>query len=113
MQLHLVSYLALAGAIICEVVGTAFLQKSAQFTKFGPTAIMALFYIMSFYLLSVALRVLPLGIAYAVWGGLGIVLTAVVSVVVFRQTLDTMAMIGIAMIVCGVVVVNVFSNSSH
>ena len=113
MQFHLVSYLALAGAIICEVAGTAFLQKSAQFTRFGPTAIMALFYIASFYLLSIALRTLPLGVAYAIWGGLGIVLTAVVSVVVFRQTLDGIAMLGIAMIVGGVVVVNAFSNASH
>ena len=113
MQLHIVSYLALAGAIICEVTGTAYLQKSAQFSKLAPTAIMAVFYILSFYLLSVALRTLPLGVAYAVWGGLGIVLTAIISVVVFKQTLDAMAIFGIAMIVGGVVVVNAFSNSSH
>lgn len=113
MQLHLISYFALAGAILCEVAGSAFLQKSAQFTKIGPTAVMALFYLTSFYLLSVALRSLPLGIAYAIWGGLGIVLTAVVSVVVFRQTLDAMAMLGIGMIVGGVVILNAFSNASH
>lgn len=113
MQLHIVSYLALAGAIICEVTGTAYLQKSAQFTKLTPTAVMAVFYILSFYLLSVALRALPLGAAYAVWGGLGIVLTAIISVVVFKQTLDAMAIFGITMIVGGVVVVNVFSNASH
>lgn len=113
MQLHIVSYLALAGAIICEVTGTAYLQKSAQFTKLAPTAIMAVFYILSFYLLSVSLRTLPLGVAYAAWGGLGIVLTAIISVVVFKQTLDAMAIFGIAMIVGGVVVVNAFSNSSH
>ncbi|SOC23482.1 DMT family transporter [Rhodobacter maris] len=113
MQVHIVSYLALAGAIISEVTGTAYLQKSAQFTKLAPTAIMAVFYILSFYLLSVALRTLPLGVAYAVWGGLGIVLTAIISVAVFKQTLDAMAILGIAMIVGGVVVVNVFSNASH
>lgn len=67
MQLHIISYLALAGAIICEVTGTACLQKSAQFTKLAPMAIMAVFYILSFYLLSIALRTLPLGVAYAVW----------------------------------------------
>jgi len=113
MQPLLVSYAALAGAIICEVAGTSFLQKSAQFTKAGPTAVMALFYLASFYLLSLALRSLPLGIAYAIWGGLGIVLTAVVGVFVFRQTLDVMAMVGIGMIVCGVVIVNAFSTVSH
>lgn len=113
MQVQLISYLALSGAILCEVAGSAFLQKSAQFTKIGPTAIMALFYITSFYLLSIALKSLPLGIAYAIWGGLGIVLTAVISVVVFRQSLDAMAMLGIAMIVGGVVIMNAFSNASH
>ncbi|WP_108663407.1 DMT family transporter [Acuticoccus kandeliae] len=113
MQIHLASTLALLGAIVFEVAGTSFLQKSAQFTKPVPTAIMAVLYILSFYLLSVALKSLPLGIAYAIWGGLGIVLTAIISVVVFRQTLDVMAMVGIALIVAGVVVINVFSNASH
>ncbi|KGJ23608.1 DMT family transporter [Paracoccus sanguinis] len=113
MQFTFVSYLALAGAIIFEVAGSSFLQKSQQFTKAGPTAAMALFYILSFYLLSIALKSLPLGIAYAIWGGLGIVLTAIVSVVLFRQTLDAMALVGIAMIVGGVIVINAFSNASH
>ncbi len=113
MQVNVLSYLALAGAIVFEVAGSSFLQKSAQFTKAGPTATMAVFYILSFYLLSIALKSLPLGIAYAIWGGLGIVLTAVVSVVVFRQTLDAMALLGIAMIVGGVIVINAFSNASH
>ena len=108
-----ISHLALAGAIICEVAGSSFLMKSEQFTKIVPTAIMALFYVASFYLLSVALKTLPLGIAYAIWAGLGIVLTSLISVVVFRQTLDMMALIGISMIVGGVVVINVFSNASH
>ncbi|AZB65539.1 QacE family quaternary ammonium compound efflux SMR transporter [Cereibacter sphaeroides] len=113
MQPNLVSYLALGGAIVCEVAGSSFLHKSAQFTRLGPTAIMAMFYIASFYLLSVALKTLPLGIAYAVWGGLGTVLVALVSVVIFRQTLDAMAILGIAMIVGGVVIMNGFSHASH
>lgn len=113
MPAYLASYFALAGAIIFEVVGSSFLQKSAQFTRFGPTVIMAMCYIASFYLLSIALRTLPLGIAYAVWGGLGTVLIAFVSVVVFRQTLDAMAILGIAMIVGGVVIMNGFSNAAH
>lgn len=105
------SYGALGAAIVCEVIGTTLLQKSQQFTKPWPTAAMVVFYLISFYLLSQALKGVPLGIAYAIWAGLGIVLTAVISVVVLKQALDIPAMIGIAMIVAGVVVMNVFSNS--
>lgn len=113
MSPSLLSYLALGAAILCEVAGSSFLQKSAQFTRLGPTAAMALFYIASFYLLSVALRTIPLGIAYAIWGGLGTALITLISVVIFRQSLDAMAFLGIAMIVGGVVVLNAFSNVSH
>ena len=113
MPPHLVSYVTLAGAILCEVAGSSFLQKSAQFTRPGPTAIMALCYIASFYLLSVALKTLPLGVAYAVWSGLGTVLIAIVSVAVFGQKLDAMAILGITMIVGGVVIMNGFSNVGH
>ncbi|RYG89089.1 MAG: multidrug efflux SMR transporter [Alphaproteobacteria bacterium] len=105
------AYAALAIAIIFEVVGTSFLQKSEQFSKLAPTLVMAVSYAGSFFFLAQALKLVPLGVAYAIWGGLGIVLTAIVGVVVFKQTLDTAAMVGIAMIVGGVVVVNVFSNS--
>lgn len=88
-------------------------MKSEQFTKIVPTGIMAILYIASFYLLSVALKTLPLGVAYAVWAGLGIVLTAIVGVVVFRQNLDLMAVLGIVLIVSGVVIMNLFSNVTH
>lgn len=111
MNPSLVAYGYLALAIACEVAGTAFLQRSEQFTKLAPTLAMAALYLGSFYLLSQALRSMPLGIAYAIWGGLGIVLTSVVSVVVFRQALDAAAIIGIGMIVGGVIVVNAFSGS--
>ena len=113
MSPQLVSYLALAGAILCEVTGSTFLTKSAQFTKLGPTALMVGFYVASFYLLSMALRTIPLGIAYAIWAGVGIVLTALIGLVVFRQSLDTAALVGIGLIVSGVVVLNAFSNVSH
>ncbi|MDZ4394782.1 multidrug efflux SMR transporter [Cypionkella sp.] len=106
------SYIALFAAIVSEVVGSAFLQRSEQFTKLVPTAIMAIFYIASFYFLSLALRSLPLGIAYAIWAGLGIVLTAAVSLVIFKQSLDIAAMIGIGLIIAGVVVMNVFSQTA-
>ncbi|NHZ93132.1 QacE family quaternary ammonium compound efflux SMR transporter [Massilia sp. CCM 8733] len=106
------SYLALAGAIVCEVIGTTFLGKSEQFSKMLPTGLMALFYAGSFYLLSLALKHVPLGVAYAIWGGVGIVLTALIGVIVFKQRLDPVAIIGIGLIVTGVVLVQAFSTSA-
>ncbi|HDH0894723.1 multidrug efflux SMR transporter (plasmid) [Klebsiella pneumoniae] len=108
----LIAYSSLAVAIVSEVVASSFLQRSAQFTKLWPTFAMVAFYILSFYMLSQALRVIPLGIAYAIWGGLGIVLTAIVSVYVFKHSLDAWAIVGICMIVGGVIVMNVLSKSA-
>ncbi|WP_411957923.1 SMR family transporter [Paracoccus homiensis] len=104
-------YLALIGAIGLEVVGTSLLQRSEQFTRLLPTVGMALCYLASFYLLSLSLRVLPLGIAYAIWSALGIVLVATIGLVVFGQKLDLPAVIGLILIVAGVVVINLFSRS--
>lgn len=103
-------YIALACAIVCEVIGTAFLQMSEQFTKLIPTMLLIVFYAASFYSLTLALKAIPIGIAYAVWAGCGLVLTALIGTVVFRQTLDLAAISGIAMIVAGVIVVNLFSK---
>jgi len=106
------AYIALALAIVFEVIASAFLQQSAQFTRPWPTLAMVLFYVASFYALSVAIRVIPLSIAYAIWGGVGIILTATVSFVLFRQMLDAAAFVGIALIVSGVVVINLFSQTT-
>lgn len=106
------SYLFLAGAIVAEVTATMLLQTTAQFTRLVPTVAMALLYGLSFYLLSHALKALPLGIAYAIWGGLGIVLTLIISVTVFKQALDWQAVTGVAMIVGGVVMINAFSKAA-
>lgn len=111
MSPTIIAYVYLAIAIICEVVGTTFLVKSEQFTRLVPTLIMGVLYAISFYLLTQAIKTIPLGIAYALWGGLGIVLTSLVGVFFFKQSLDTAAVVGIAMIVGGVVVMNVLSNS--
>ncbi|MEG9303937.1 MULTISPECIES: DMT family transporter [Psychrobacter] len=111
MSPTIIAYGYLAIAIICEVVGTTFLVKSEQFTRLVPTLIMGVLYVISFYLLTQAIKTIPLGIAYALWGGLGIVLTSLVGVFFFKQSLDTAAVVGIAMIVGGVVVMNVLSNS--
>jgi small multidrug resistance pump len=102
----------LAGAILCEIAGTTFLQKSEQFTRPLPTLAMGVAYVAAFYLLALALRGMPLGVAYAVWSGVGIVLTAIVGAVIFRQSLDGPAILGIAMIVGGVVVMQVFSRTT-
>lgn len=108
----ILAYLSLLGAIVFEVTGSSFLLKSEQFTRLGPTIVMVAAFGLSFYCLSLALRVIPLGVAYAIWAGCGIVLTAMVAVIVFRQTLDWAAMIGIGLIVSGVVVMQAFSRST-
>ena len=106
------AYAALAMAIICEVTATTLLQKSEQFTRMVPTGGMVLFYVLSFYLLSHSLKVLPLGVAYAVWCGFGIILTAGIGVFVLKQPLDFYGMLGIAMILGGVVVMNLLSKTA-
>lgn len=106
-----IAYSYLAIAIICEVIGTTFLVKSEQFTRLLPTFMMVVLYILSFYLLTQTIKTIPLGIAYALWGGLGIVLTSLIGLMFFKQSLDTPAVVGIAMIVGGVVVMNAFSHS--
>ena len=104
-------YIPLILAIALEVVGTSFLQRSAQFTRLWPTVGMAVCYLGSFYLLSLTLRMLPLGVAYAIWSALGIVLVALIGLLMFGQRLDLPAVIGLALIVAGVVVINLFSKT--
>ncbi|MBK8657518.1 MAG: multidrug efflux SMR transporter [Bacteroidetes bacterium] len=105
-------YLFLSLAIVLEVVGSSFMKASDGFSKLLPTAITIVAYIACFFFMSQALKSIPLGIAYAIWGGLGIVLTAIISVVVFKQSLDIPAIIGIILIVTGVIVMNFFSKSA-
>lgn len=111
MNPSLIAYGALGLSIVFELVGTTFLMKSQQFSRLVPTVVMAICYVSSFFFLSQALKTVPLGFAYAMWGGLGIVCTALVGVFVFRQSLDIAAMVGIGLIVSGVVVLNGFSTS--
>jgi Membrane transporters of cations and cationic drugs len=114
MNAATMTYGALFVAIIFEVAGTTLLQKTEQFTRLIPTISMALCYVVSFYFLSVTLRTMPIGLAYAIWSALGIVLISVIGYVVFRQSLDMAAIIGLGFIVAGVVIVNTFSSSiSH
>ncbi|RJE80036.1 QacE family quaternary ammonium compound efflux SMR transporter [Paracoccus sp. JM45] len=104
-------YVPLIAAITLEVVGTSLLQRSEQFTRTGPTIMMAICYLASFYLLSVALKTMPLGVAYAIWSACGVALVAVIGLVVFGQKLDIPAILGLTLIVAGVVVINVFSKT--
>ena len=105
-------YLYLALAIVLEVLGSSFMKASDGFSKLLPSTLTIIAYIACFFFLSQALKSIPLGIAYAIWGGLGIVLTALISVIIFKQSLDLPAIIGIILIVAGVFVMNFFSKSS-
>jgi small multidrug resistance pump len=104
-------YLFLTIAIISEVAGTAALKASEEFTRPIPSLIVVVGYGIAFLCLSLTLRTIPVGIAYAIWAGCGIVLVALVSYAMFGQKLDAPAMVGIALITAGVVTVNVFSGS--
>lgn len=104
-------YLVLACAILFETIGTSFLQASQQFTRPLPSVAVVIFYAASFYLLSLVLKVMPVGVAYAIWSGLGIVLITGIGWLVFKQSLDLAAVIGIGLIIAGVLVVNLFSKT--
>ncbi|MGH6949669.1 MAG: DMT family transporter [Vitreimonas sp.] len=105
-------HLYLAGAIVLEVIGTAFLKQSNGFRETVPSVITAASYAGAFYLLSLTLKTMPVGTVYAIWSGVGIVLIALVGWIAFRQTLDAPALIGMALIVAGVVVINTMSRST-
>lgn len=107
----LVAYGTLGLAIVLEVVGTISLQKSEQFSRPFPTIVMVVCYLGAFYFLSHSLKTIPVGIAYATWSGLGIVLISTAGYVVFRQSLDLAAVLGLGLIIAGVVIVNVVSKS--
>ncbi len=106
------AHICLLAAILFEVIATSALQASQQFTRPGPLLLSVGGYVASFYLLSLSLKTFPLGIAYAVWSGLGIVLICSIGAVWFRQSLDFAAIAGIGLIVAGVVVINLFSKTS-
>lgn len=105
------NYLYLLLAIVAEVVATSALKASQGFTRPGPLLVVALGYGLAFYLLSLIVETLPLGIVYAVWSGAGIVLVAIVGAVWLKQIPDWPAVLGMALILAGVVVVNLFSTT--
>ncbi len=104
------AYVYLGLAIIAEVIATSSLKATEEFTKIGPTIIMIVGYGVAFYCMTLALRAIPLGITYAIWSGLGIVLVSIVGIVLYDEKLDLPAAIGMGLIIAGVVVINAFSK---
>lgn len=105
-------YFILMLAVLAETIGTTALQASQQFSRPLPSIIVVVAYGAAFYLLAIALRTFPVGVAYAMWSGMGIVFIAVIGFAVFGQRLDMAAIIGIALIMSGIVVINLFSGTS-
>ena len=105
-------YLYLALAIVLEVLGTSLLGKSEGFSKWLPTVGSLFSFGVCFYFLSLALKNIPLGVAYAIWSGVGIVLTAIVSILVFKNKIDLPFVLGSLLIIAGVLVINLFSKAS-
>ncbi len=105
-------YIILFFAIVTETIGTTALQASQQFSKFWPSVIVVVSYAASFYLMALALKVIPVGIAYAIWSGLGILMIAIIGFAMFGQKLDLPALFGIGLILAGIVVIHLFSATS-
>lgn len=105
-------WIYLAIAIVAEVIATSCLKPSEGFTRLWPSVAVVAGYGLAFFFLSLTLRTLPVGVAYAVWSGVGIVLVATVGWLAFGQKLDAPAVIGMAMIICGVAILNLFSATT-
>lgn len=106
------AYVTLGIAILAEIIATSLLKASNEFTRLWPSIGTVIGYAISFYFLSLALRTLPVGIAYAIWSGVGILLIALIGWIVFGQKLDLPAMLGCGLIVAGVLVINLFSKTA-
>jgi small multidrug resistance pump len=105
-------YVYLLAAILAEVVATSTLPAARQFTQFWPSVVVVVGYALAFFFLSMTLTVMPVGIVYAVWSGLGIVSVAILGYVLYGHRLDLPAVAGMAMIVGGVLVINLFSKAA-
>ncbi|WP_294085183.1 multidrug efflux SMR transporter [uncultured Actinobacillus sp.] len=106
-------WILLGFAIVIEVIGSNCIKASEGFTKPLPTIVAIGAFVIALYLLSIITKTLPLGIVYAVWSGVGIVLTALVAFFAFGQKPDLAGVIGMAMIIGGVLIINLFSGHSH
>ncbi len=105
------AYLYLALAILAETIATSALKASEEFTKLLPSAIVLIGYGISFYFMTLVLRAIPIGITYAIWSGVGIILIATVGAVLYKEIPDLPAIIGMGLIIAGVVVIHLFSKT--
>ncbi|MCH9825100.1 MULTISPECIES: DMT family transporter [Lentibacter] len=105
-------YLYLAIAVAFETIGTSAMQASQQFTRLWPSVLVIVGYAISFYFMALTLRYMPVGIVYALWSGLGIILIALIGYAVFGQKLDLPAIAGLGLIIAGIVVIQLFSNAT-
>ena len=106
------AYALLGAAILAEVIGTSALKASEGFTRPRPSVLTAVASVAAFYALSLTLKTVPLGVAYGVWSGVGIVLVSAVGWVVYDQRLDAAALLGMGLILAGVLVIHLFSRSA-
>lgn len=107
-------WIFLSIAILSEVIATSSLKAAEGFTRFWPSLVVLIGYLLAFYFLSLTLKTIPVGVAYAIWSGVGVVLIALTGWLFLDQSLDMPAIIGLMLIVAGVVVINVFSKTiSH
>jgi small multidrug resistance pump len=104
-------YVLLFSAIAAEVIGTTALRLSEGFTKLLPSVVVVVGYGLAFYLLSLTLKELNIGVAYAIWAGVGTAVTALIGVVLFKEQLNLLSIVGIGMIIGGVVLLNLFSKA--
>jgi small multidrug resistance pump len=105
------AYLYLAIAIIGEVIATSSLKASEEFTKLVPSVAVVVGYIVAFYFMTLVLRTMPIGITYAIWSGVGIVLVSIIGVAYYKQIPDAPALIGMGLIIAGVLVIHLFSKT--
>ena len=108
----MIAYLYLAVAIGAEVIATTALRAAQGFTVLLPSAVSVVGYVVAFYFLSLTLKTMPVGIAYAIWSGVGIVLVSLAGWLIYKQMLDAPALIGMGLIMAGVIVINLFSKTA-
>ncbi|MFY0632553.1 MAG: QacE family quaternary ammonium compound efflux SMR transporter [Vannielia sp.] len=106
------TYLFLVLAIVAETVGTVALPATKGFTRLAPAVLVVVAYAVSFYFLSLTVKVMPVGVVYAIWSGLGIVLIAMMGLLLYNQKLDLPAIIGLGLILAGVLVLHLFSSAT-
>jgi small multidrug resistance pump len=107
-----IAYVYLAVAIVAEVIATTALRAADGFTQLWPSLISIVGYVVAFYFLSLTLRSMPVGIAYAIWSGVGIVLISLAGWLIYKQLLDLPALLGMGLIMAGVIVINLFSKTA-